>query len=103
MTFVFARFSVDTLSHDAAEAWAAGQRQRMASADKNEVVRCIRVITPLNYGGSVAPGAETVNSGISTRDSGSGTRDPGFGIRFEVLALGGDGNPDDTASIDLMP
>ena len=89
MTFVFARFSVDRLSHDAAEAWAAGQRQRMASADKNEVVRCIRVITPLNYGGSVAPGAKTVNSGISARDSG-----------FGILTLGGDGNPYDTASID---
>jgi hypothetical protein len=46
VTFVFARLSVITFSHDAAEAWAAGQRQMMASADRKEMVRCIRLMTP---------------------------------------------------------
>ena len=45
VTFVLARFSVVTFSHDAAEACAAGQRQMMARADMKEVVR-IRLISP---------------------------------------------------------
>ena len=53
---------------------------------ENEVVRFIRLITPL-FGGSVAPGGETVNIGFSARArSGLGTSGSGSNVRGRLLS-----------------
>src|SRR6185503_7427119 len=69
VTFVFARFSVVTLSHDAADACDTGQRQMRAITDRKEVVRRICLMTPLE---------NRLKCGTGWRNGQPGIRGSGF-------------------------